>query len=103
MVAIETSGHVDKDGMLRLEVPVPQRDRDVQVVVVVQTEVPPVAQTEAPLASEAKDDPWAEWRKKKLPPWLKLPEPGSRHSTPPEPFDAGDGLSASDMLVEDRR
>ena len=45
MVTVKTIGHVGPDGLLRVEAPYPQSDRDVHVVVLISEE--PIPETGA--------------------------------------------------------
>ena len=93
MQIIEATAHVGGDGILRLEVPVAQRDRDVQVALVVES--PP-----APAAPGV--DKWAAVRARLEAGGIHVPPPGSGRL---EPFEliALPGPTASEILIRDRR
>jgi hypothetical protein len=83
--------------MLRLELPVKERDRDVAVVVVVN-DVP--SDDRGPLA--ALDDAWSDCRQKLEAAGLRVPAPGLTNPGPVNPIDLP-GPPASELLIRDRR
>ncbi|MDD4888995.1 MAG: hypothetical protein PHU85_03625 [Phycisphaerae bacterium] len=94
-MVIETTAHVGDDGILRLEIPVPERNQDVQVMVTISSPGPQV------------EDDWAELREKirknpELGKIFELPPPGRRKYVPFEPNEMP-GPSASEILIRDRR
>ena len=96
MRVIETTAHVGPDGMLRLEVPLDERNQDVRVAVVVES---------APTRSsqpERSDDKWAAVRSQLEAAGFRVPPPGCTNSGPVNPIDLP-GPSASEMLISDRR
>jgi hypothetical protein len=100
MRALETSAHVGSDGILKLELPVGEADRDVQVVVVIEaqrgTETNPASQ------ERASSNRAASVRKEV--PGVRFPDAGSWNLCPVEPLRLQKpGPSASEMLVNDRR
>ncbi|MFB3891070.1 MAG: hypothetical protein ACE15C_03495 [Phycisphaerae bacterium] len=100
MVTIEKTAHVSSDGILRVEVPVPERDKDIRFVLVVDTQVA------APVATEAEDH-WKELREKLArnpgaAVGITLPPPGPWRYEPFDPIDLP-GPTASEILIRDRR
>jgi hypothetical protein len=96
MRVIETTAHIGDDGMLRLEMPLEQRNEDVRIAVVVES---------APLRSpkpEAIVDKWAAIRAQAGASSLRVPPPGVDNPGPVEPVTLP-GPSASEMLISDRR
>ena len=96
MRVIETTAHIGDDGMLRLEMPLEQRNEDVRVAVVVAS---------APLRSitpEAVVDRWASIRVEAGACGLRVPPPGVDNPGPVEPGRLP-WPSASEMLISDRR
>ena len=93
METIETTAHVGPDGVLRLEVPVTEKDRDVDVTLVVR---PQDTSSRRPAESAgSRGENGAS---------IRLPSPGSWNQETVVPLDLGtSGLSASEMLVRDRR
>lgn len=96
MTAIERTVYVGPDGMLRLEIPVKERNRDVAVVVVVHDE--PAANR----ASDAREDSWAACRQKLEGAGMRVPPPGVTNAGPVVPVDLP-GPPASEILIRDRR
>ena len=96
MRVIETTAHVGSDGMLRLEVPVEERERDVRVTVVMESPQPGLPNQASPV------DRWASCRTKLESAGIRVPPPGVDNSGPvkavvlPAP-------SASQVLISDRR
>jgi hypothetical protein len=78
--------------MLRLAVPIDERDRDVRVALVVDT-----------LASApASADKWAAVREKLEAAGIRVPPPGADYADEVEP-EVLPGPSASEILIRDRR
>jgi hypothetical protein len=96
MRVIETIARVGPDGMLRLELPVGQPNQDLQVALVVEP-----MQPRAP-AAESLDDRWASVRGRLTAAGFSVPPPGLNPGAPAEPLELP-GMSASEMLVRDRR
>ena len=96
MQVIETTAHVGEDGMLRLEMPLEQRNQDVRVAVVVESTPPRLS------ASAATSDKWSSVRGQPGAAGLRVPPPGVDNPGPVEPV-ALPGPAASQMLVNDRR
>jgi hypothetical protein len=94
MRVIETTAHVGSDGMLRLEVPLEQRDGDVQVAVVVESS-PALPPTSAA-------DKWAPIRSHLEAAGMRVPPPGLGNAGPIEPVSLP-GPPASELLIRDRR
>ncbi|HET6250291.1 MAG TPA: hypothetical protein VFE47_21555 [Tepidisphaeraceae bacterium] len=95
MRIIETTAHIGSDGMLRLEVPLEQRNRDVRVAVVVESAI-------AQQRSEPVDDQWAGVREKAKSAGIHTPPAGVVNCGPVEPI-VLPGRSASEILISDRR
>jgi len=87
--------------MLRLEVPLEQRNQDVRVAVVVESSRP-FTDEGAIEDRSAAIDPWSAYRTKLQAAGLRIPAPGSWTLRQAEPL-CFDGPSASQTLVEDRR
>ena len=96
MQVIETTAHVGSDGMLRLEVPLEQRNQDVRVALVVESTP---AQKSTP---DQTDDRWASVRDQLEGTGIRVPPPGINNSDPVDPV-VLPGPSASEMLINDRR
>ena len=96
MRVIETTAHVGPDGMLRLELPTGNPNQDLHVALVVE----PVR---SPLATcEQAQDRWASVRQRLEAAGLRVPPPGVQNAGPVEPVELP-GMSASEMLIRDRR
>jgi hypothetical protein len=94
MRIIETTAHVGPDGMLRLQVPVEQPNRDVQVALVIES---PPTPTPTPVA-----DRWAAVRARLEAGGIHVPPPGLDNPGSVEP-ESLPGPSASEILIRDRR
>ena len=94
MRIIETTAHVGSDGMLRVEVPIEQRDRDVNVALIIES--PSAAVPKASI------DKWASVRNRLEIGGLRVPLPGLDNPGPVEP-ESLPGVSASQVLIRDRR
>jgi hypothetical protein len=94
MRVIETTAHVGSDGVLRLAVPVAQRDRDVHVALVVDSA--------GPAASASPADTWASVRPALEIAGIRVPPPGVDNPGAVKPLSLP-GPSASEMLIRDRR
>lgn len=99
MRVIETTAYVGADGMLRLEVPLEQRDQDVRVALMVESQPPKV---DAEPHSSSAHDPWASYREKLKGSGIQFPAPGSWTPRGSAPL-RFEGRSASETLVGDRR
>ena len=97
MTALQTTVHVGPDGILRLEVPVEERDRDVTVTITVSE---PQITSETSAAGAV--DPWAPYRARLEAAGLRVPPPGSWNARR-IPLLKFDGPPVSQTLVEDRR
>ena len=96
MRVIETTAHVGDDGMLRLEMPLEQRNQDVRVAIVVES-APYQSPASSPMA-----DKWATVRERADAAGLRVPPSGMDNPGPVEPVTLP-GPSASQMLINDRR
>ncbi len=93
MDAIEITAHIGPDGVLRLELPVSEKDRDVDVTVVVRPQDASPRRSAESVCSRGESGPS-----------ILLPSPGSWNQETVVPLDLGTSeLSASEMLVRDRR
>lgn len=97
MTAIQTTVHVGPDGMLRLEVPVEQRNRDVAVTVLVDE-----AMAGQGAAAQRGHDSWSSSRQQLEAAGVRVPAPGVSNPGPVTPIDLP-GPSASEILIRDRR
>jgi hypothetical protein len=97
MTAIQRTIHVGEDGILRLELPVDQKNRDLKVVVVVETSAPDESRS-APHTH----DPWAIYRARLEAAGFRVPTPGSWAERQAAPLEV-QGAAVSQTLVEDRR
>jgi hypothetical protein len=93
MDTIETIAPIGPDGVLRLEVPVSEKNRDVDVTVVVRpldTSLPQKGGSAGLRGGNGAS--------------IRLPSPGAWNQETVVPLDLGtSGLSAAEMLVRDRR
>lgn len=96
MQVIETTALVGSHGMLRLEVPLEQRDQDVRVAVVVESARAPSA------AAETSGDAWSAIRGRLEAAGIRVPPPGVNNTGPVTAIELP-GLSASQMFINDRR
>ena len=96
MRVIETTAHVGNDGLLRLEVPLDERNQDVRVTVVVESPLPSAKE------ADSIADPWAPYRAKLEASGVQVPPPGAWHPRHGDPL-RFDGPSVSETLVKDRR
>jgi hypothetical protein len=87
--------------MLRLEVPIEQRDQDVRVAVVVESAQPQAALPSA-VESSASIDPWGRYRDEFKSAGVDVPKAGSWSARQAEPL-RYEGAPVSQTLVEDRR
>lgn len=102
---IETTAHVGPDGILKLEVPVTQRDQNVNVTLVVQPEVPPGGSAALRPTLEhlrRHGELRAKLRAIGAEDKIRLAPPGPRHDLALEPVELS-GPAASQLLIEDRR
>ena len=95
MVTIQTHAYAGEDGVLRFEIPTKEKNRDVQVTLLIG----------GPERDDAQDDPLAELRARlagRPDSALTLPPPGRPAYVP---FKANElpGPPASEMLIRDRR
>jgi len=96
MRIIETTAHIGPDGMLRVEVPVDDRDKDVRVAVVVESMAGQFP------ARQGNLDKWAEFRARLEAHGLRVPPPWIDNPGEISPI-ALPGPSASEALISDRR
>ena len=96
MRIIETTAHVGADGMLRLEVPLEQRNQNVRVAVVVES-----TPEQKPKPDQI-NDRWASLRGQLEGTGIRIPLPGIDNPGPVEAV-VLPGASASEMLINCRR
>lgn len=98
MVTIQKTVHIGNDGVLRLELPLAEKERNVQVVVMVSEATPPAG---------GGADPWHELRENlsqqpERGNGMILPLPGPSKWRDFDPIELP-GPSASEILLRDRR
>jgi hypothetical protein len=101
MRVIETTARVGPDGILRLQVPIEQRDADVRVAAVVESAPPRPAMPLTDVKS-ASNDPRARYRGQLRSAGVDVPKADSWSTRQAEPL-RFEGPPASQTLVEDRR
>ncbi len=102
MSTIQLSAHVGSDGVLRLEVPVTERDRDVDVILVVRAQDEPPQREGAVPGQSGMADVASLVGENGVS--IRFPPPGGWSGEPVAALDGGASeLSASDLLVRDRR
>lgn len=97
MTALHATIHVGPDGIVRLEFPVEQRNRDVTVTVTVAN-----AEYAPQPAADVAADPWAPYRERLSAAGMSVPPPGSWTIRKAPPLRLP-GTPVSQTLVEDRR